>query len=190
MGLVKLDPSDESTSRIDVASLSKRPRRSGGNVVSCPIKTATDVVDGVTPIGRKLVDEVLLVDDCLVADDGCVQLRAEDCDDVDIVTLPEGVEGGLLRSDGDTLNQRYTDRRLRAVVGERALRDLLSVVERVRVGERLSDRLVRALTAKALVTARLQFDGCKVEHSSNEITTVTASARIFSKLRGGSGGWA
>ena len=50
-------------------------------VVANPIELVSEAVERLLPLAVELLEEVLLVEDCLVALDGCANLLLEDADD-------------------------------------------------------------------------------------------------------------
>ena len=50
-------------------------------VVANPIELVSEAVERLLPLAVKLLEEVLLVKDCLVALDGCANLLLKDADD-------------------------------------------------------------------------------------------------------------
>lgn len=124
----KLDVSDETANGGDVASLCKRPEGSGVEVLSYPVKAVSEIVEGVLPLAGEVRDQVLLVNDCLIALDCGTGLRRKDGDDVIGLLVTEVVEGRLLGGEaGDTVDER--DVGARVDVRECPVKDLLRVVE-------------------------------------------------------------
>lgn len=212
----KLDVSDETANGVDVASLCERPEGSGVEVFGYPIKAASEVVEGVLPLAGEVGDQVLLVDDRLVALDHCTDLGREDSNDVVGLLVTKVVKRWLLGSDaGDAVDER--DGGVRVDVRECPVKDLLRIVEMGGLRKRTTkkspiDGWKARWRGKERLTPR--NDGFRVKGSLQELLTTAVSLLllveesvdlladgqvfevgvgvvIFSKLRGERGsGWA